>query len=128
VRVVDGSELISLQGAKGERILGVPRLEYVGIKGAILSLRLLQTWLPAARMEISVGDFNNLAVHLGFVDVVWEASCNIDTADECRTSNLVREFLSLYGTVPEAWPGDDEWVTDYRQWPIIQESPEPLGD
>jgi len=108
VRVVEGDEIVSLHGSKGERILGVPRLEYVGIKGAILSLRLIQTWLPAARMEISVGDFNNLAFHLGFVDVVWEASCDMDTADECRTSNLVREFLKVYGTVPEAWPTDDD--------------------
>jgi len=111
VRVVDGSELISLRGSKGERILGVPRLEYVGIKGAILSVRLIQTWLPAARLEVTVEDFNNLAFHLGFVDVVWETSCNLDTAAECYTSNLVRDFLKVYGNVPEAWPGDDdEWA------------------
>jgi len=108
VRVVDGSELISLRGSKGERILGVPRLEYVGIKGAILSLRLIQTWLPAARLEVTVEDFNNLAFHLGFVDVVWETNCNLDTADECYTSNLVRDFLKVYGNVPEAWPTDDD--------------------
>jgi len=116
VRVVDGTKVVSLQGSGGERILGVPRLEYGGIKGSKLRLRLLQTWLPAAPLEVTVEDFNHLAFHLGFVDVVWETSCDLDTASECRTADLVRDFLRVYGTVPLAWPGDDEWAVNRRAW------------
>ena len=117
MRLADADKMISLHGSKGERILGVPRLEHVR-SSPDLRIRLLQTWLPAARMEISVADFNNLAFHLGFVDVVWETSCNAMNG-ACLIADLTHTFLRVYvevplypfeRPVPELWPGDDEWV------------------
>ncbi len=124
VRVVEGTEIVSLQGSKGERVLGVPRLvEHT--KGTVLTLRLVQTYLPAAETEFTVTDFNQLAFHLGFTYTLWESSCDAVNEDHtCWTAALVLEFLEKYGTVPEemppvpqAWPGDDEWVmVNRRAW------------
>ncbi len=102
---------------------GVPRL-VESTKGSVLTLQLIQPWLPATRLDLTVADFNNLAFHLGFVEVLWEASCDaINEHHTCRTLELVFEFLLEYGTVPEgwptepkAWPGDDEWVVNRRAW------------
>ena len=96
---------------------GVPRL-VESTKGSVLTLQLIQTWLPAAQLDLTVADFNNLAFHLGFVEVEWEASCDaMNEYHTCRTLELVLEFLMEYGTVPEgwptepeAWPGEDEWA------------------
>jgi len=117
VRVVEGSEMISLHGSKGKRILGIPRL-IQQTNETVLTLKLVQTWLPAARMEISVADFNNLAFHLGFTHTIWESSCDPanDEDHTCFFTEVVRDFLHRYGTVPQAWPGDDEWVINRRAW------------
>jgi len=123
VRLADGDKLLSLRGSKGERILGVPRL-VDNVEGTKLRLQLIQTWLPATRLDLTVADFNNLAFHSGFVEVLWEASCDaMNEHHTCRTLELVFEFLLEYGTVPEgwptepkAWPGDDEWVVNRRAW------------
>jgi len=52
VRVVDGTEILSLQGSASERILGVPRLIEI-TKGTVVTLRLVQTYLPAAETDSS---------------------------------------------------------------------------
>jgi len=118
VRVVDGDKLISLWGKKGARVLGIPRL-IQQTNETVLTLKLVQTWLPAARMEISVTDFNNLAFDLGFTHTIWESSCDPanDEDHTCFFTEVVRDFLHRYGTVPEAWPtDDDEWVINRRAW------------
>jgi len=111
VQVVDGSEVVALRGAKDERILGVPRL-VESTKGTLLTLRLIQTYLPGARLEFTVLDFNRLAFHLGFTYVLWESTCDAATngTHTCRVSYLVRNFLREFGELPEAWPTDDEWA------------------
>jgi len=110
VRVVRGGEVVSRQ--KGERILGVPRL-VESTKGTVLTLRLIQTYLPGARTEFTVEDFNQLAFHLGFTYVLWESACDAATngTHTCRVSYLVRNFLREFGELPENWPtDDDEWA------------------
>jgi len=47
---------------------GVPRL-VESTKGTVLTLQLIWPWLPAAQLDLTVADFNNLAFHLGFVEV-----------------------------------------------------------
>jgi len=137
VRLIEDSDEIALEGSAGEKIWGVPRL-VESTKGTVVTLQLIQPWLPAARLDLTVADFNHLAFHLGFVEVEWELSCDAAERDDhaCLIADLTHRFLRVYGEVPlspferpipKAWPGDDEWATDYRQWPIIQ-SPEPLGD
>lgn len=123
VRVIQAGDMISINGPAGEEMWGVPRL-VENIKGTVLTLQLIQTWLPATRLDLTVADFNHLAFHLGFVEVLWEASCDaMNEHHTCRTLELVFEFLLEYGTVPEgwptepeAWPGDDEWVVNRRAW------------
>jgi len=116
--------VISLQGQKGERILGVPRL-VESTKGSVLTLQLIQTWLPAARLDLTVADMNNLAFHLGFVEVLWEAKCDaMNEHHTCLTLALVFEFLLEYGTVPEAWPTEPEaWPTDDDEYAVVRCSP-----
>ena len=123
-RVVDGTEILSLHGSKGERVLGVPRL-VESTKGTVLTLKLVQTYLPAAKKELTVTDFNQLAFRLGFTYTLWESSCDaVNEYHTCQTAALVLEFLEKYGTVPEemppepeAWPTDeDEWVINRRAW------------
>jgi len=47
VRVVDGTEILSLHGSNSERVLGVPRL-VESTKGTVLTLKLVQTYQTAA--------------------------------------------------------------------------------
>ncbi len=125
VRVIEAGDMIALNGSAGEEMWGVPRL-VESTKGTVLTLQLIQPWLPATRLDLTVADFNNLAFHLGFVEVEWEASCDaINKHHTCRTLELVFEFLLEWGTVPEGWPtepevtppGDDEWaVVNRRAW------------
>ena len=120
VRLIEAGDEIALNGAKGEKILGVHRL-VESTKGSVLTLQLISPWLPAARMDLTVADFNNLAFHLGFVEVEWELSCDAaESLDHtCTTADLTHRFLRVYGEVPlspferpipKAWPGDDEWA------------------
>jgi len=124
VRVIEAGDMISINGPAGEEMWGVPRL-VESTKGSVLTLQLIQPWLPAAQLDLTVADFNNLAFHLGFVEVEWESSCDaVNESHTCRTLALVFEFLLEYGTVPEgwptepeAWPGDDdEWAVNRRAW------------
>jgi len=122
VRVVDASEIVTLQGSKGERIFGIPRL-VEQTKGTVLTLRLVQTYLPAAKTEFSISDFNSLAFSLHFTYTLWESSCDaVNEYHACVTAELVHEFLQEFGNapalppLPEAWPGDDEWVVNRRAW------------
>jgi len=125
VRVVDGTEILSLHGAKDERVLGVPRLVEI-TKGSVLTLRLVQTYLPAAETEFTVTDFNQLAFRLGFTYVLWESSCDAMNDDDhtCQTGWLVIEFLDQYGTVPESLPpGPEAWPTDDDEYVSISPLP-----
>jgi len=123
VRVVKGDELISFQGSKVERIFGIPRL-VEQTKGTILTLKLVQTYLPAARTEFTVSDFNQLAFSLHFTYTLWESSCDaVNEYHACVTAELVHEFLQEFGNspalppLPEVTPADDdEWVVNRRAW------------
>ena len=113
VRVVTGRMIVSPE--KGRVVLGVPRL-VESTRDTVLTLKLIQTRLPGARAEHTVTEFNRLAFHLGFTDVVWQRSCDVMDSGydrgyfECSLYELTKEFLKMYGTVPQAWPGDDEWA------------------
>jgi len=84
----------SLAHLSCERIFGIPRL-VEQTKGTVLTLKLVQTYLPAARTEFSVEDFNQLAFCLHFTYTLWESSC--DAMNEyhfCVTAELAHEFCS----------------------------------
>ncbi len=128
VRVVDASEIVTLQGSKGERIFGIrifgiPRL-VEQTKGTVLTLRLVQTYLPAAKTEFSISDFNSLAFSLHFTYTLWESSCDaVNEYHACVTAELVHEFLQEFGNSPALPPlpevtaaDDDEWVVNRRAW------------
>ena len=123
VRVVKGDEVISRQ--KGERSLGVPRL-VASVEGEdVLTLKLVQTYLPAtlpaplpaSRTLFTVEEFNRLAFHQGFIYTLWETECDASQGS-CLITDLARDFLREYGELPENWPGDDdEWVmVNRRAW------------
>ena len=97
-----------------KRILGVPRL-VESTEGTVLTLRLIQTYLPdtgkAQRAEFTVEEFNRLAFRRGLTKVLWETSCDYEENDECVFSDLVYEFSREYGQLPRVTPrDDDEWV------------------
>ena len=118
VRVAKGSELISLQGSKGERVLGIPRLIQQQ-EGSVLTLKLVQTWLPAASKVLTVEKFNEKAFSLKLTYVLWESSCDPanDEHHTCFFTEVLRDFLRRYGTLPVAWPTDDEWAkVNRRAW------------
>ncbi len=124
VRVIEAGDMISINGPAGEEMWGVPRL-VESTKGTVLTLQLIQTWLPAAQLDVTVADFNHLAFHLGFVEVEWQKSCDAMNG-ACLIADLTHTFLRVYvevplypfeRPVPEVWPGDDdEWVINRRAW------------
>ncbi len=116
VRVVKGDEVISRQ--KGERSLGVPRLVASEEGEDVLTLKLVQTYLPAtlpaplpaSRTLFTVEEFNGLAVRQGFTYTLWETKCDASQGS-CLITDLARDFLREYGEMPEVTPtDDDEWA------------------
>jgi len=117
VRVIEAGDMISINGPAGEEMWGVHRL-VASTKGSVLTLQLIQTWLPAAQLDLTVADFNNLAFHLGFVEVEWKTRCDA-MHGACLIADLTHLFLRVYVEVPlypferpipQAWPGDDEYA------------------